>query len=93
MTYLSRNSIPDHPECPSNLIICTSVLKHCSTAEVQVAGHRSLHAQVLTSLSVVPADTQENQLKNHGTVLNMGGVSSWIKPKGKREKCKKATSL
>lgn len=93
MTHLSRNGIPDHPECPSNLIICPSVLKHCLTAEVQAAGLRSLHAQVLTSLSVVPADTQENQLKNHDTVLNIGGVSSWIKLKGKREKCKKTASL
>lgn len=40
--------------------------------KVRVAGDRSLHVQV----AVVPAAAQEDELKNHGPVLNLGGGSS-----------------
>lgn len=41
----------------------------------------------------VAAATQEDELKNQGTVLNLGGDSSWIKLKGKKEKCKKGIGM
>lgn len=50
--------------------------------KVRVAGDRSLHVQV----AVVPAATQDDELKIHGTVLNLGSDSSWIKLKGKKKK-------
>jgi len=57
--------------------------------KMRAAGDRSFNTQV----AVMLAAAQEDELKNHGTVLNLGSSSSWIKLKGKREKHNKRTGM
>lgn len=70
-----------------------SVGNHSFLLSCQMKSSRRQVFMIRLWISLVPAGAQDNELKNHASVLNLDGGSSWNKLSGKREKFQRGTGM